>query len=150
MKTTFKIEGLSDLDKALGQLPKAVAKSTLRRVLKESAEPMARAARQKAPVNEYNLYDSIDVSTKLNRSQSRLHKKEDDKSFQEMFVGTNNPAGMQQEFGNKFHPAQPFMRPAWDAEKQPTLKRITHSLWAEIEKSAKRVRKKAQRQNNKG
>lgn len=150
MKTTFKIEGLSDLDKALGTLPKAVAKSTLRRVLKDAAEPMARVARQKAPVNEHHLYDSIDVSTKLNRPQSRLHKKEDSKSFQEMFVGTNNPAGVQQEFGNVFHPAQPFMRPAWDAEKQPTLERITNSLWAEIEKSAKRVSKKAQRQNNKG
>lgn len=150
MKTTFKIEGFSELDKTLGKLPKRVARSTLRRVLKEAAEPMARLARQKAPVNEYHLFDSIDVSTKLNRAQRRLHKREASRSFQEMFVGTNNPAGVQQEFGNVSHQAQPFMRPAWDAEKQPTLERIGRSLWVEIEKSAQRMRKKAQRQKNKG
>lgn len=139
---SVKISGLKELDRALGALPEALAKQTLRRTLKEAAEPMARTARQLAPRDEYHLYDSIDVSTRLSKRQSALHKKEGGRAFQEMFVGTNNPAGVQQEFGNERHGAQAFMRPAWDAQKEPTLDRIANSLWAEIEKSARRHAKK--------
>ena len=142
-KTTVKIEGLRELDRALGQLPKAVAKSMGRQVLRDAAEPMARAARQLAPRDEYHLYESIDVSTRLNRRQRAMHRETAAETFSEMFVGTNNPAGVQQEFGNERHAAQPFMRPAWDAEKMPTLERISNSLWLRIEQAAARVARKA-------
>lgn len=149
-KVTVKISGLKELDRALGQLPKSTAKATLRRVLRDAAEPVARLARQKAPKDEYHLYESIDVSTRLNRRQSQLHRKEGNRAFQEMFIGTNNPAGVQQEFGNQHHIAQPFMRPAWDTEKGPTLDRIANSLWFEIDKSAKRLARIAARKAAKG
>jgi HK97 gp10 family phage protein len=142
-RVIVKIEGLKELDKALGELPKATAKATLRRVLVEGGELIASAARRGAPVDEHYLYESIDVSTKLNRRQRSLHKDESGKMFQEMFVGTNNPAGVQQEFGNEHNAAQPFMRPAWDAKKQDALERITVLLWGEIEKSAQRLARKA-------
>lgn len=144
-RVVVKIEGLKELDKALGQLPKATAKAALRRVLKEAAEPLARTARRLAPRDEYYLYESIDVSTKLSKRQAGLHRAQGGRAFQEMFVGTNNPAGVQQEFGNSRHPAQPFMRPAWDQEKEPTLDRISSLLWTEVEKTAARVAKKAAR-----
>ena len=140
---TIKIEGLQELDRALGQLPKATAKRVLRKVLTDAGEPLARTARRLAPRDEHHLYESIDVSTKLNRRQRRLHKEQSVPTFQEMFVGTNNPAGVQQEFGNSRHPAQPFMRPAWDAEKNKVLDHIANSLWGEIEKSAERLARKA-------
>lgn len=142
-KTTVKIEGLRELDRAFGQLPKSVAKSVGRQVLRDAAEPMARAARQLAPRDEYHLYESIDVSTRLNRRQRAMHRETAAETFSEMFVGTNNPAGVQQEFGNERHAAQPFMRPAWDAEKMPTLERISNSLWLRIEQAAARVARKA-------
>lgn len=142
-RVVVKIEGLKELDRALGELPKATAKATLRRVLKEAGEPLARSARAKAPVDEHYLYESIDVSTRLNPRQRSLHKEEGGKAFQEMFVGTNNPAGVQQEFGNEHNAAQPFMRPAWDETKQQTLDLISNSLWGEIEKSAERLARKA-------
>lgn len=142
-KITVRIEGLKELDKALGQLPKATAKATLRRVLRYAAEPMAQAARQNAPRLEMHLYESIDVGTKLTRRQSGLHKKENSPTFQEMFVGTNNPAGLMQEFGTVNHSPQPWLRPAWDSEKSPTLDRIANSLWYEIDKSAQRLARKA-------
>ncbi|WP_288430206.1 HK97-gp10 family putative phage morphogenesis protein [uncultured Agrobacterium sp.] len=141
-KQVVTIDGLQDLDKALSSLPHSVQKKVARDVLRESAEPMARAARQLAPRDEYHLYDSIDVSTRLNSRQRSLHREEASSSFQEMFVGTNNPAGIQQEFGNERHGAQPFMRPAWDAEKKPTLSRIANSLWFHIEKAARRLARK--------
>lgn len=142
VKTTVKITGLKELDRALGQLPKATAKAALRRVLKQAAEPLAQKMRQNAPRDEMHLYESIDVSPRLSKRQAMQHKAEGDRAFQEMFVGTNNPAGMQQEFGNEHHPAQPWARPAWDAEKEPTLDRIKDSLWFEIDKSARQHARK--------
>jgi HK97 gp10 family phage protein len=144
-KMKVKIEGLKELDRALGQLPKATAKAALRQVLRDAAEPMARAARQMAPKDEYHLYESIDVSTKLNQRQRALHREENKPTFQEMFMGTNDPAGVQQEFGNERHTAQPFMRPAWDTEKVPTLNRIANSLWLRIEQAAQRLARRAAR-----
>lgn len=144
-KTTVKIEGLKELDRALGQLPRATAKAALRQVLRDAAEPMARQARQSAPRDEYHLYESIDVSTRLSRRQRGQHREENQPTFQEMFVGTNNPAGVQQEFGNERHGAQPFMRPAWDAQKKPTLDRIANSLWLRIEQAAQRLARRASR-----
>ncbi len=141
-KQTVTIEGLKDLDRALSALPRSVGKKVARDVLRDAAEPMARTARQLAPRDEYHLYDSIDVSTRLNSRQRSLHREEATPTFQEMFVGTNNPAGVQQEFGNERHSAQPFMRPAWDAEKTPTLNRIANSLWFHIEKAARRLARK--------
>jgi len=144
-RTTVKITGLKELDRALGQLPKATAKAALRRVLKQAGEPLAQKMRQNAPTHDMHLYESIDVSTRLSKRQALQHKAEGGRAFQEMFVGTNNPAGQQQEFGNENHPAQPWARPAWDAEKMPTLERITDSLWYEIEKSARQHAKKTAR-----
>ncbi len=144
-KVTVKILGLKELDKALGELPKATAKAALRRVLIEGGELIASAARRGAPVDEHYLYESIDVSTKLSSRQRSLHRSEGGQAFQEMFVGTNNAAGVQQEFGNERHPPQPFMRPAWDSTKDTALERITLLLWTEIEKSATRVASKAAR-----
>lgn len=144
-KITVRIDGLKELDRALGQLPKATAKAALRRVLVEGGQLIASAARRGAPVDEHYLYESIDVSTKLSSRQRSLHRSEGGQAFQEMFVGTNNPAGVQQEFGNERHGPQPFMRPAWDSTKDAALERITLLLWGEIEKSAERVAKKAAR-----
>lgn len=144
-KITVKIKGLKELDRALGQLPKATAKAALRRVLVEGGELIASAARRRAPHLEYHLLESIDVSTKLNSRQRSLHREQGGQAFQEMFVGTNNPAGVQQEFGNERHGPQPFMWPAWDSTKDAALERITLLLWTEIEKSAARVASKAAR-----
>lgn len=142
---TIKIEGLRELDAALGQLPRATAKAVLRRVLIEAGEPIARSARGMAPVFEHRLYESIDVGTKLNPRQSGLHRAEGGQAFQEVFVGTNDPAGVQQEFGNSRHPPQPFLRPAWDSKKGATLEYIANALWGEIAKTAARVAKRSAR-----
>lgn len=142
-----KIEGLRELDRALGELPKAAGKGVLRRVLKEAGEPIARAARDRAPKLELHLTESVDVGTKLTKRQARLHRKEfrNDKASAEVFVGPNDPSAVQQEFGNERHDPQPFMRPAWDATKRQALHIIEHLLWTEIDKSAQRLARKRAR-----
>lgn len=139
---SVKVEGLKELEKALQDLPRANAKAVLRRTLKEAGQPVAKTARSLAPHEEGYLRESIDVSTKLSRRQAGLHKKQ---SPVEMFIGPGpDPAAHLQEFGNgPGHQAQAFMRPAWDQHKNEVLDTIANRTWLEIEKTAKRLAKKA-------
>ncbi|MGO7922008.1 HK97-gp10 family putative phage morphogenesis protein [Rhizobium ruizarguesonis] len=148
MATRIKIEGLKQLDKALGELPKSTAKAVLRKVLKEAGEPVAAAARGNAPRLTGNLYEHTDYGTRLTRRQASLHRQatKDDRDFAEAFVGTSDPAGMQHEFGNEHQAAQPWLRPAWDSQKNNALFIITHRLWVVIEEAAARLA----RRNGKG
>lgn len=143
MKVTIKIEGLKELQDALRELPKSTGKNVMRRVLLARAEPVAEAARQLVPIDKGNLQASINVSTRLTRRQRGRHRKvhRDDV---EVFVGPgSNPAGHLQEFGTSRHPAQPFMRPAWDRAKDAVLEGIKEDMWAEIEKVVQRRAKRA-------
>ena len=64
--------------------------------------------------------------------------------------GNVPPQGIQQEFGNRNHGPQPFMRPAWDGGQDALLEGIKDDLWAEIERAAARQAKKAARLAAKG
>ena len=147
--TTVKTTGFAELEKALDQLTKSAGKGVLRRALKTAAEPMADAANSMAPTGPTGDYaKSFSYSTKLNKRQSGLHRKmfKNDRAAVEGFVGTNDPAGVQQEFGNIHHGPQPALRPAFDQEGKPTLDRLGKELWTELEKSVKRANAKAARQ----
>lgn len=89
------------------------------------------------------------VGTKLTRRQARDARKEG-KSFAEVYVGTADPAGQQQEFGNVNHPAQPSGRPAWAATQDEFLEGLGADLGAEIDKAAARLARKAARLARKG
>lgn len=141
MKFLIRMEGLRELDAALGELPKTLGKATLRRVLKRAAEPLRDHAQRLAPRLSGALQASIVIGTKLTRRQARMAKKAP-KSTVEMFVGPNNPAAVPQEFGTHDQRAQPYMRPAWDAEQTEVMVRIGEELGPEIEKTAARLAKR--------
>lgn len=86
------------------------------------------------------LNTSYSVSTKLNKRQRKAAKK--DKSDVEVYAGTNDPAGLQQEFGNVNHAAQPHVRPAWDGGKRQALETIKDDLGDEIIKAVARQAKR--------
>jgi HK97 gp10 family phage protein len=142
------IEGLKEVDEALKDLPKAVGKNILRRVLRKIAQPMADDMKAAAPVDEGALRNSIGVGTKLTKRQSSLHRRmfRDDRASVEMFVGAGGlPQAHLREFGGDNAPAHPFARPAWDGNKDKALATIKNDLWAEIEKAAARAARKAAR-----
>jgi HK97 gp10 family phage protein len=152
---TVKIEGLKEIDEALGQLGKATGRNVMRRVAVKRLEPMAEDARRLAPVEDTDLRDSIAVSTKLAGYARRLNRRS--KSEAEAHMGPAGsggtkapPQGSLQEFGTKNHPPQPFMRPTWDRGKAELLDGIKDDLWAEISKAAARQAKKAARLAAKG
>lgn len=157
-KTTVRIEGLKELEAALGELPKSTGKSVLRRVLLKRAAPVRDAAQSRAPKGETGvLKASAGAGTKLSARQAKLNKaangggakmtadgwRSDAKNSVEVYVGfKSSPASIVQEFGSVTQPPQAFMRPAWDATQGGVLEGLKDDLWNEIQKAAKRVAKR--------
>jgi HK97 gp10 family phage protein len=166
MSITVQVSGLKDLDRALGELPKSVAKATLVRTLKKAGEPIAQAARAAAPIDDGTLRDSIVVSARLKNKVGMAEfgaamkaglgvgaaraalrdarRAAGGGSFAEMYVGPSMGKGVLryahlQEFGTSNHAAHPFMRPAWDSEKDAALSIIRRELGNEIMAAARRV-----------
>ncbi|MDP3493427.1 MAG: hypothetical protein Q8R82_09950 [Hyphomonadaceae bacterium] len=138
---SIKLEGLKELDAALGEFPQATAKNILRRTGAYALEPFDKAWRAKAPRLTGALEKSGSVGSKLTRSQRQAHERE---SFVEVFAGPGpNPQAIQQEFGNQNHGPQSFMRPAWDETQNEVAARVKDGLAAEIDKAAKRAARKA-------
>lgn len=149
-KTTFRFEGARDLERALGEMKKATAKAVGRRALKKAADPILQAYKSRTVVATGTLVDNELVGTKLNRRQTAMNRRMG-RSEVEVHIGTADPAGIQQEFGNAHQRAAPALRPAWDAEGgQTALDRIGSELAIEIDRTAKRAARKAARLAAKG
>lgn len=167
-----KIEGLKELDAALGQLPKAVARNVLKRALVRAGQPIADTARVMAPVDDGELRDSIVVSSRVKNTvgNAEFHQAmaaglgiqaaraalrgarraaKGQGSFAEILVGPTQAKTkadaikrIVQEFGSIDQPGQPYMRPAWAKEQDVSLSIVKDALADEIMKSAKRIAKK--------
>ena len=143
MKVTVKFEGGQALDAALSQFTPTKRRAIGRKALDEGGQIMARSMRDKAPVDEGGLRESIDVSGTLAKSPRAAHRKV---AEQERYVGPDSrPAAVQQEFGNENHQPQPFARPAFDETGDEVLKRIGDKLWIGIEKAATTAARKSAR-----
>jgi HK97 gp10 family phage protein len=160
IRTVVRVEGFRELDKALGQLPESTARNTLRRVLKKAAEPIHIQAKSLAPVRDasdpdvyYGPADNrrlrlrgttkflVQSGTRLTKRQARAVRKAG-KYFAEHYVGTRDRVAQLVEYGTSESRAQPFMRPAWDANKMKALEIIKSELGEEIQKSATRLARK--------
>ena len=144
MAAKFKIEGLRETERALSSLPRATAKNVTRRVLRKRAKPIEQAAEANAPSLSGALKGDVKTGTRLNRRQSAMNRKMG-KSEVEVHVGVNDPAGVQTEFGNEHQSADPWLRPAWDANWRGALDGIAADLWTETKKAADRAARKAAR-----
>jgi len=166
MQAAVKIEGLKGLKEALEKLPRATSRNVQRRVLLRRAQPIVDAAKSLAPVRTAKLQQSIIATTKRPRGQktaaaqafgevigrggskaaARAAAKEAGSSLVAVFIGPGRLAQAgQQEFGNKNHPPHPYLRPAWDQHQRSVLDGIADDMWAEINKAAARLAKKAAR-----
>ena len=175
MRMTFDVQGLAELDRALGELPKATARNVLKRTLVKAAQPIAAAAEARLPspgrtgeghLRRRGIYvtplkpvgadaGKAAFSQALNDGASRAEagaalreaRAQDPNHFAEIFIGPGrDPAAMMQEFGTVHHPPQPYMRPAFDSEAMTALSLIRTELGTEIEKSAARLARKRARQ----
>lgn len=136
-KVTFKMTGLRELERALGELPKATRRRVGLKVLREGGEPIAKAARALVRVRSGDLRESYDVGTNLAPSQRG------DRGAVapvEVYVGPGqNPQAITEEFGTFDQEAHPSLTPAWEGEKINALDIIGTKLGIEIENTARRL-----------
>lgn len=131
MKTTVSFEGGQELAAMLASLPKSVAKTIQRTVLVEAAEPMVAVARRLAPrePGAPDLADNIEIGN------ARTGKDEFGDEFARVAWGPVKGFfyGYYQEWGAVHHGAQPFMRPAFDTQKERSLGIIRTRTWEHIQ-----------------
>lgn len=141
--------GFRELDKALGELPRATARNVLRRIGRAALEPLANQASAHAPVGRGVLAFSITVSERGTR-RARWAREIDRRGSFTIAMG---PAGGQgalnyasfAEFGTVNMPAKPFLRPVWDAGQGQALDYVKAELWGEISRASARLARKAAR-----
>jgi HK97 gp10 family phage protein len=142
-KQTFEVEGLKELDNALGELPKATARNVLLRVLKGEGAPITETAKQLAPddprTGGKDLHTSIVMKT--TKARKRVQAVE-----VEIGPTTAKFYGIFHEFGTAKMAAHPFMRPAFDGQVSRVLAGIKDRLREEIEKARARLARKAARE----
>lgn len=165
----IKLEGLKELDQAIGALrTKAMAKAVLERALLEAAKPMQEMAQALAPgrddpnkVITYGKGDNkrvrqpgttkalVQIGKKLTKRQAAMARKQG-KHFAEIYVGTRDAKAHLEEFGSINQAPKPFMRPAFAAEAEPTIRRFVDTLTTELNKTAEREARRTARLAKKG
>lgn len=123
---TLQFDGGIELQRALDTLSSRISRQLKRDALAEAAEPMRKRMAQLAPfkAGKPDLRDAMVVSavrgTDVNESA--------------VAVGPTKAGfyGSFQEFGTKHHAAQPFARPAFDAEAEPALRVLADAMWREL------------------
>jgi HK97 gp10 family phage protein len=165
----IKVQGLKELDAALGQLrTKAMAKGVVKRALFGAAEPMHQMAQDAAPgrddPNEKIYYGRganrrerrpgttkalVQIGDRLTRRQASQARKAG-KHFVEIYVGTRDAKAHLEEIGSVNQAATPFMRTAFSNQAEPTINRFVDTLSRELEKAAAREAKRTARLARKG
>lgn len=156
MKVDFDVKGFRDMERALAELPRGTSKGVSRRVMKKVLDPVRDMADMLGPFN-------VAVTSRLSRRQKSMARKTDFTSaVVSMYVGpveqdgSHAPHAHLIEFGTgpRRHRSgknvgavtpDPFMRPAWDANKGGMLDKLGELMWTEIEKTVARRAAKAAR-----
>lgn len=169
-RTTFKIEGLSELDEALNEFSRATSGNILKRAVGAAGAMIAEHAAAIAPVDEGDLKKHIWVSKPkiinpgkaafaqaMREGGTRAEAAVAARNANREAGGSGRSAvthvgptkavgqGILQEFGTSHHKAQPFMRPTWDAYGREAADVIAETLKIEIDKAKERAAKKAAR-----
>lgn len=157
--TGFKLNGFADLFRAIDHLPSAVLKAELEPLLARSLEPMRVYAATLAPDDPltgppYDLPTSITVSTRQRSGRAKQDRAMGRYSAR-AYMGPTKfgyPEAIFAEFGTAerfWKPpgavkstgamgATPYMRPAWDSQKQVALKIIEDNFATRVNEIALR------------
>lgn len=144
---TVVLTGFRELESTLRQLPKATGKNVLKRIGKGALEPMADAARSKAPKRSGALAYSIAVSERRTKRARTSTTKFVNGKFRasastgvQVAMGPSAGKGVLyyaafDEFGTVDTPAFGYMRAAWDSGYYQALEYVKDNLWAAVERA---------------
>lgn len=134
----FKIIGGKALDKALKQLGPKFEKRIAKGAIRAGARVIAKQAKANAPKESGALKRSIQVVTRKTKGADvavvTRHKKKDIKQ------GKGTAYAHIIEFGSKYIPARPFLRPALDSKAKEAVKAVGKYVQERIAKLAAEVR----------
>lgn len=141
---SFRLEGARDLDKALAELPKSMARSVLTRAAKKALQPVLEAARANAASvvgRKTGRYaNSFYIGVTLTKRQRRAARKSGGLGDVNVYIGSSDRKAHLIEFGWEHDEAHPTLRPAWDANKAKVFQIFTEEIGKELMRA---VRKQA-------
>lgn len=150
---SFHVVGLRQIDRMLQQLPQHTSAALLRNALKRTAKPTAEKAKGKArrsrepwrhKLNPIHMADSIKIRSMKHSGIARkfgVHSRRG--AAMALGPDRNHYWGLFVEFGTFKMDAEPFMRPAWDADKGTLIPRFGTEVWKGIARTIKRFEREA-------
>lgn len=153
MAETIKLEGLKELDAKLARLETKTGFKVLRAALMEASKPMFLVAKQNASATGVRGFDAGATAAAMARYVKKITPQRT-----VLFLGPKNKSKKALnlwnakhgqnikrlnhfhlvEFGSAKGPAQPFLRPAFDATKVSVARSFGRILAKQIEKVARR------------
>lgn len=130
LEVTAEIQGLDELERRLVALPSAVGIKVMRSALLDAAKPIRDAARERVHKRTGALARSIGLASGATGKDGA-------------FAGirmARKLAGWRwhfEEFGTSRQRARPFLRPAFDEQVMPALRRFSEQLSKRIERAAR-------------
>ena len=127
-------------------MPKATAKNTLRRAAINAMKKIENHAKGLAPRDDGDLIESIKTkNVRAKRISATRFARSEGVTVATGPSGKNQAGGNAawQEFGTVKNSAQPYMRPAADAQGQRVIDDIREELATQINKALARIAKKA-------
>jgi HK97 gp10 family phage protein len=145
MNTTIKIEGIAELKRALGKLPKSLQAAGEKSALRGGAFLISKAAKSRAPVASGHLKKAIGISVKTvkGRTTARIGAKSDRKTvIRYGKEAISNPANYSHlvEYGNATTPARPFIRPAVESTKGAVINAMAAGFNRHLGKVINKIR----------
>lgn len=132
---------MKELEAALLEMATKEAKRISRLALRNAAKPILAEYKARTKVKTGELVSNESAGTRLNKRQRSLTPRSGPSEI-EIHIGTADPGGLMEEFGNRNQSANPSLTPAWDKEGGETaLRRIGEELGAGIERYAARAKK---------
>lgn len=156
MASTVEIKGLAELDKALQELPKRIAKNALRAAVWAGAAVVRDRAKDMAPVYHGKVSEGHPPPGTLRRAIAQRRSQSDSTATRETVLvyvrqAVNGSVGQKGvkaysrtdgyywrwvEFGTSTQAAHPFMRPAFEASKEAAVEAMAAKLAARIQDEA--------------
>ena len=139
--TEAQIEGIEDLDRQLLALIKTMDPDKVEPILLTGAKTIAKAAKTNAPLGPTgNLKKSIYAKILTRRGGVGDILGFSEGQAAPGFAGVNYrkaPHARLVEYGTRKMAARPFLRPAWDTNKEPVKRQIIDDLKSVVEKAVK-------------
>lgn len=147
MADDFDIQGLRELDNALGDLGQVVGIKVLRSAGRTAMKPVLTSAQQGINKDTGDAHDALAISARVGKDKSSVtisvgatKKKATKKQGGKTFVNVNQKV-IAQEFGTRKQVAEPFLGPALENNVVLVLITFKTELETRIEKAFKKAGK---------